>query len=115
MSSQIFKTTPPKKILFDFLEAVSEKTKNKYIFSKATFKKGQLEDKINPFCNRLQEHYYTSKEFYVTRNMTYKNFVTIIRQMCKYHHIAFTSVMKYNKSKYEIIYSIFIPEQSTIA
>ena len=47
--------------------------------------------------------------------MIYKNFVTLIRQICKYHHIAFTSVMKYNKSKYEIIYSIFIPEQLIIA
>ena len=47
--------------------------------------------------------------------MVYKNLITIIRQLCKYHHIAFTSVMKYNKSKYEIVYSIFVPEQLTVA
>tara|TARA_B000000441_G_C21475047_1_gene195010 strand:+ start:199 stop:546 length:348 start_codon:yes stop_codon:yes gene_type:complete len=115
MSSQIFKDEPPQKILFDFLEAVCVRTNNKYVFSKANFKKAQMEDKIRPFCESLKEHYYKSKLFYITRNMNYKNFITIIRQLCKYHHIAFTSVMKYNKSKYEIIYSIFIPEQATNA
>ncbi len=111
MPSQIFKDTPPQKILFDFLEAVCEKTNNKYVFSKANFKKAQMEQKIEPFCANLKEYYYKSKLFYITRNMIYKNLITIIRQLCKYHHIAFTSVMKYNKSKYEIVYSIFIPEQ----
>ena len=111
MPSQIFKEAPPQKILFDFLEAICEKTSNKYVFSKANFKKAQMEEKIIPFCNDLQQYYFKSKLFYITRNMNYKNFITIIRQLCKYHHIAFTSVMKYNKSKYEIIYTIFIPEQ----
>ena len=39
--------------------------------------------------------------------MNYKNFVTIIRQICKYHHIPFTSNIKYSKSKYEIKYFIY--------
>ena len=111
MSSQIFKTSPPITILFDFLDNVCDKTKNKYVFSKASFKKAQLEDRITYFCDKLERHYYQSKIFYVTRDMIYKHFITLIRQICKYHHIAFTSVMKYNKSKYEIIYSIFAPEQ----
>uniref|UniRef100_A0A6C0C3E6 Uncharacterized protein n=1 Tax=viral metagenome TaxID=1070528 RepID=A0A6C0C3E6_9ZZZZ len=111
MPSQIFKTSPPVNILFGFLDTVCEKHSNKYIFSKANFKKAQLEDKIQPFCDKLQPHYHESKTFYVTRDMIYKNFITLIRQICKYNHIAFTTVMKYNKSKYEIIYSIFIPEQ----
>lgn len=111
MSSQIFKESPPIKILFDFLDGVCEKQNNKYVFSKANFKKAQMEEKLIPFCEKLKEYYYKSKLFYINRIMNYKNLITIIRQLCKYHHIAFTSVMKYNKSKYEIIYSIFIPEQ----
>ena len=50
MSSQIFKDEPPQKILFDFLEAVCVRTNNKYVFSKANFKKAQMENKIHPFC-----------------------------------------------------------------
>ncbi len=115
MSSQIFKESPPIKILFDFLDGVCEKQKNKYVFSKANFKKAQMEETIIPFCEKLKEYYYKSKLFYINRTINYKNLITIIRQLCKYHHIAFTSVMKYNKSKYEIIYSIFIPEQLTTA
>lgn len=115
MSSQIFKDAPPKKLLFNFLKAVCVEINNKYVFSKANFKKAQMEEKIEPFCESLKDYYYKSKLFYVTRNMIYKNFITIIRQLCKYHHIAFTSAMKYNKSKYEIVYSIFIPEQLVIA
>jgi len=91
------------------------KKKNKYVFSKANFKKAQLENKLAAFYDILKPHYYQSKIFYITREIVYKNFITLIRQICKYHHIAFTSVMKYNKSKYEIIYSIFIPEQLIVA
>ncbi len=114
MTSQIFKTSPPKEILFDFLDSICEQNQNKYVFSKANFKKAQLQERIEPFCTNLQPYYYKSKIFYITRDMTYKNFITLIRQICKYHHIAFTSVMKYNKSKYEIEYSIFIPVQPTV-
>ena len=115
MVSQIFKTPPPISILFDFLDTVCEKRKNKYVFSKASFKKAQIENKLESFYDKLKPHYYQSKLFYITRDMIYKNFITLIRQICKHHHIAFTSVMKYNKSKYEIIYSIFIPEQLIVA
>jgi hypothetical protein len=115
MLSQIFKTSPPMEILFDFLGNVCENKKNKYVFSKANFKKAQLENKLVAFYDNLKPHYYKSKIFYITREMIYKNFITLVRQICKHHHIAFTSVMKYNKSKYEIIYSIFIPEQLIVA
>ena len=47
---------------------------------------------------------------YVEREMKYKNLITIIRQICRYHHIPFSSNIKYSKSKYEITYSIIIPE-----
>ena len=49
MPSQIFKDSPPIKILFEFLEGVCEKVNNKYVFSKANFKKAQMEEKIIPF------------------------------------------------------------------
>ena len=55
MSSQIFKESPPIKILFDFLDGVCEKQNNKYVFSKANFKKAQMEGKIIPkgVCNAI--------------------------------------------------------------
>ena len=109
MPSQIFQSAVPRNVLFDFLEEYADKRNNQYVFSKVSFKKAQLGNKILPFTENLKENYYPSKHFYLTRKMTYKNFITIVRQICKYHHLAFTSTIKYSKSKYEIIYSIFTP------
>ena len=108
MSSQIFKTAIPISVFDEFLKEYATKNKTKYIFSKTSFKKAQLENKVGVFLEKIENHYYSSKKFYTTRSMNYKNFVTIIRQICKYHHIPFTSNIKYNKSKYEIIYTIFM-------
>ena len=111
MSSQIFKTPIPLSIFTSFLDTNGEKQSKRYVFSKTSFKKAQLEKTIQPFLDSIKSHYFPSKQFYITRNTTYKGFVTIIRQICKYHHIPFTSNIKYSKSKYEIIYTIFIPVQ----
>ena len=110
-NSQIFKTPIPLSFFSNFLETNGEKYLNKCIFSKTSFKKAQLSKSIQSFLDSIKKYYYPSKQFYVTRDITYKGIVTIIRQICKYHHIPFTSQIKYNKSKYEIIYTIFIPVQ----
>ena len=34
---------------------------------------------------------------YLDKTQTYRSFITIIRQICKYHHISFTSSIKYDK------------------
>ena len=57
--------------------------------------------------DNLKKYYFKSKHHYLERDSTYKNFVTIVRQICKYHHIPFTSDIKYSKSKYEIKYFIY--------
>lgn len=106
--SQIFKESFDKNILFDFIEKFSEKQNNDgYLFSKIGFKKAKFQKEIKPFCDKIKEFYYASKKKYIDRKMTYKNFVTIIRQICKYHHIPFTSAIKYQNSNYEIQYFIY--------
>ena len=107
MSSQIFKKAVPQHLFMDFIKKYADHKKNYYAFSKTAFKKAQLEKAIEPFCQSLSEYYYLSKRFYVTRPMNYRNIITIIRQLCKYYHIPFTSTIQYNKSKYEIMYSIY--------
>ena len=98
--SQIFQFSFPTDKFFDFLEKYCSKNKNQFIFSKDAFKRAKLDEGIAPFCEEL-------KNFYLERDMIYKNFVTVIRQICKYHHIPFTSSIKYNKSKYDIYYFIY--------
>lgn len=105
--SQIFQKNLPSEYLFNFLDTFCEKKNNKYTLNKASFKKAKLNKSIRPFCEDLKNFYYPSKHHYLEREMIYKNFITIIRQICKYHHLAFTSNIKYFKSKYEIEYFIF--------
>jgi hypothetical protein len=55
----------------------------------------------------LKDFYHYGKQFYVTRQMTYKSFTNIVRQICKNASIMHTSQMKYNESKYNIIFYIY--------
>jgi|TARA_B110000495_G_C22971470_1_gene570179 hypothetical protein len=109
MSGQIFKTNPPIDAFLFFFRQFGEFKNNKYILSKALFKKAKMKEKIQPYIDLIKPHYYNSKLFYIERKMTYKNFVTIIRQICKLYAIGFVSSIKYSKSTYEIKYSIFVP------
>ena len=107
MSSQIFKKAYPKEKLFEFLDLYAEK-KNKYFyFTKISFKKAMFSDAIAPWCNILKDYYHLSKHKYLDKIQNYRSFVTIIRQICKYHHLSFTSKIKYDKSNYEIVYYIY--------
>jgi len=105
--SQIFQSIYSKKDFFEFLDKFCEKKDKQYLFSKESFKRIKLEEQEQPFCDNLKKYYFKSKYHYLEREKTYKNFVTIVRQICKYHHIPFTSNIKYSKSKYEIKYFIY--------
>jgi len=107
-SNQIFRASFPKENIFAFLGQCVELKNNAYIFTKTAFKTAQYKEIVEPFCKNIEKYYYDSKKYYSTRKMSYKNFVTIIRQLCKFHFIPFTSNIKYYKSTYEISYTIFI-------
>tara|TARA_B100000927_G_C16475422_1_gene473203 strand:- start:3421 stop:3765 length:345 start_codon:yes stop_codon:yes gene_type:complete len=107
MSTQIFKNIIPKDILLNFLEKTAKKKGNSYVFSKVEFKTAQFNNLIIPFCESLKEYYHKSKLIYIERKMNYKNFITVIRQLCKSLHLPFSSKIIYDKSNYEIIYTIF--------
>ena len=110
MTSQIFKIEPPIKTFHEFIQNNATFSSSKYLFSKSSFKKAQLKKQIEPFIDDIKHCYFISKKMYVEREMKYKNLITIIIQICRYHHIPFSSNIKYSKSKYEITYSIIIPE-----
>ena len=107
MSSQIFKKGYPKENLLEFLERYAEKKTTYYYFTKASFKKAVFEKSVVSFCQILKNYYYSSKYKYLDKTQNYRSFITIIRQICKYHHMAFTSKIKYDKSNYEIVYYIY--------
>tara|TARA_B100000674_G_C37920040_1_gene952825 strand:+ start:538 stop:870 length:333 start_codon:yes stop_codon:yes gene_type:complete len=108
---QIFKKFVKPKILFDFLDLYCKYEKNRYVINNITFRKYKFEEKIKPFFESLKEYYYPAKRFYLDRTTKYKEFITVIRQICKSNHVAFTSKINYCSSTYEISYFIY-PEKS---
>ena len=52
--------------------------------------------------------YHISKQKYLERKLTYNNFTTILRQICNFNKINYTSQIKYDKSTYDIIYYIYL-------
>lgn len=110
MSSQIFKSKIPNAIFFDLLDNIALKSDKCYIFNNDSYKRGFLNDAIKIFIEKCKPHYYLSKCTYLERKLSYNTFTTIIRQICKFNKITYTSQIKYEKSTYNIIYYIFFNE-----
>jgi len=107
MSSQIFKNTIPTKILFELLDKICVKNEKHYTFNLETFKKGIYLEEIQKFIEECKPYYYTSKHKYLEKKLTYNSFNTILRQICNFNHITYTSRIFYGNSDYNIVYYIY--------
>lgn len=108
MSSQIFKNPIPNEILIKLLDEIAIKTEKCYILNNNAYKKGVFKDVINNFIIECNPYYHLSKRKYLERKLTYNSFITIIRQICNFNNITYTSQIKYDKSTYDIIYFIYL-------
>jgi hypothetical protein len=108
MTSQIFKQQVPKELLFTLLDSITTKTEKRYIFNKDSYKKGLLDNLIKDFLEVCKPYYYSSKQKYLEKKMTYNSFTTVLRQICNFNKITYTSQIKYCKSSYDIEYYIYI-------
>jgi hypothetical protein len=108
MSTQIFKTPYPKEKLFDLLEKICQKKEKYYLFDMNAYKKLIFYNLHVGFYSELKDYYFLGKHFYLERKPSYNYFTTIMRQICKNANIMFTSQIKYNESKYNIDYFIYV-------
>ena len=106
MSDQIFKKKVDINIVKQFLEKYAKKLEKYYLLNKESYKKARMFNDLQTFYEDILHNYFNCKQKYVTRKKTYKNFITLIRQICKSHCIPFTSKLIYSKSSYEIEYYI---------
>ena len=113
--NQLFKTPVPVHVLWDFLKQNFTETDThilitKYLFHKAEYNQTLAITITMPtlaqFISSLKDHYYLSKRKYIDRPLTYKFFLTLIRQLCNAHHIEYSTKLVYDKSSYEIEYYI---------
>ena len=101
MSGQIFKNKVPNELLFNLLNKICMKNEKHYVLNNIAFKKGLFDNSIDEFFELVKQYYHNSKKKYLERKKTYNNFTTIIRQICNYNKIVYTSQIKYEKSEYE--------------
>ena len=109
MPNQIIKQNIPNEVFFKLLDTNCVKNDKYYTFDTNSFKKGIYNGTIVEFTEFCKPFYHVSKNKYLDRKLTYKNFVTVLRQICKCNNITYTSKVKYDKSSYETLYYIFTP------
>jgi hypothetical protein len=107
MIKQLFRRNVEPQLLFDLLSKICLKTEKYYFIDLNAFRKMTFHLYHEHFFQELLNHYHTSKQYYITRPLTYNSFTTIIRQICKSNEIMFTSNIHYNQSKYNIDYFVF--------
>jgi hypothetical protein len=107
MSSQIFKNNIPNELLFALIESISIKTEKYYVVNNNAYKKGMFNESIPKFLQECKPYYHLSKRKYLERKIKYNAFITILRQICNFNKITYTSQIKYDKSQYDIIYYIY--------
>ncbi len=104
--SKNFIKPPPIHILYDLLNNYCNINDNLYIFDYIVYKKLIFHNVITSFYNNIKEYYSKKKQFYIQRDVTFKNFLTIIRQILRYHNINYYNTIKYCNNNYNIIYYI---------
>jgi hypothetical protein len=107
MSTQIFKKNITTDSLYLLLDKIALKTEKCYIFNNESYKKGVLQEDIQKFLEECKEYYHISKQKYLEKKLSYNTFTTVLRQICKYNKITYTTQIKYDKSTYNIIYLLY--------
>tara|TARA_B100000795_G_scaffold268630_1_gene256009 strand:- start:6461 stop:6826 length:366 start_codon:yes stop_codon:yes gene_type:complete len=85
--------------------------KNEYVFSQISYKQMIFNNELTPLITELSKCYHKSKQFYLKRDITYKNLLTILRQIMNSLKLTYTSNLIYNKSKHNINYTIYINDE----
>jgi hypothetical protein len=108
MPTDILKRPMDHCILMDFLSKVSSLHKNEFLINYDTLKRSKYSDNelLNSFLEEIRPYYYLSKRTYIDEPVTYRRFLTIIRQICNYNNIPYRSTLKYEHSKQKIEYYV---------
>jgi hypothetical protein len=107
MSNQTFKNQIPTELLFEVLDNTCSKTDKYYIINNDSYKKGLFTNAISEFFEKCKPYYHLSKQKYLERKLAYNTFTTVLRQICNFNKITYTSQIKYDKSNYNIIYYVY--------
>ena len=105
--SQIFNKTFDKDKIYTLFNKIGTKQLGKFLIFNESIIKNKM-DNIQELYSYLSDYYFNSKKYYLDRAKTFKDFCTILRQVCKFLTIPFTTKIIYNKSKYKIYYVVIL-------
>jgi hypothetical protein len=108
MSNQTFKKQFPNELLLELLNSVCNNNDKCYIINNDSYKRGILNNSITEFLDKCKPFYHLSKQKYLERKLTYNSFTTVLRQICNFNKITYTSQIKYDKSNYNIVYYVYL-------
>lgn len=108
MPTDILKRPMNHDILVSFLNQVSSIYNNEFLINYDTLKRAKFNENeiLNNFLYEIRPYYYISKRKYLDEPITYRRFITIIRQICNYNHIPYRSTLKYEHSKQKVEYYV---------
>ena len=97
----------PNEKFYEFLQKYCGMINNNFFFFYIdSYKKAKFYNDIKHLCNELYNYYYPSKYHYLTRDQKFSKFTTIIRHICNFNGIPFTTRINYASNTYYISYYI---------
>lgn len=105
---QVFKIDPLYEYLQEILEKFCIKHKNHYVVDYISYKKIVFHNFQYEWLSLLLEHYYKSKQFYITRKFSFQSYLTIIRQLCKFFSIEYDYLYDKHQNNHHLKYRLYI-------
>ena len=109
MKTNYFKKHVPSNILLSLLSEICVVNNNSYVIDMSSYHNGIHKGLIQNFMEECKKYYKDSKQIYVTKNITYKSFLTVVRHICKINSIIYSHHIQYCHSIYQVVYNICIP------
>ena len=109
----LFRAHIPIEILYDVLEKICIKKDKYYIIDFNAFRLLQFHNLFSDFAETIKPAYKPSKQKYVSRQLTYNSFVTIVRHICRINGIPYETKFNYQHSLYNIDYYIYYTHPTT--
>ena len=109
MVASVFRTSVPVHTLLDFLIAVrnnERSTDSTHVLDIMSYKRGQCTGRTRAFLENCAPHYHLSTLEYVAYPTTHKALMTVVRQICNYHHIPYVTRVEYSYSVKNVVYTI---------
>lgn len=78
-------------IVYDILERCCIKTDKHYTFNQLAYKQMVFLQLLDGFLQQITPFYRENKREYVTREMNFVNFLTILKQICNSNGVPFSS------------------------